>query len=110
MLGEIVAFGLPVMLSFSLAFLVESMTEYLFGILFDKFVAMKKFKWTLQYLSAGAGVGLCFHYQLDLMAFMQNTASVAAPPTAVGLVLTGLVIGRGANFVHQFVSQYFPKK
>jgi hypothetical protein len=30
--------------------------------------------------------------------------------TVVGMVLTGMAIGRGSNFLHQFVSQFFPAK
>jgi len=28
--------------------------------------------------------------------------------TPVGIILSGLILGRGAVFTHQFVSQFFP--
>jgi len=98
-------FLIPLAVVFALAFLCESMTEYILGTPFDKFPVLSQFKWALMYVSAGVGVGLAFHYQLDMISMIGQTA-----PTWVGLALTGLGIGRGANFVHQFVDQYFPSK
>ena len=111
MLELIVSFGLPAALAFALAFLVESMTEYVFGTPFDKFPVLAPFKWALMYISAGVGVAVSFHYQLDLIAFIQLVVGgIEIPVTWVGIALTGLAVGRGSNYVHQFVSQYFPKK
>ncbi len=93
----------PLAVTFSLAFLCESMTEYIFGTPFDKFPKFQPFKWALMYVSAGLGIGIAHFYQLDLVALIGQTG-----PTWVGVTLTGLGIGRGANFVHQFVAQYFP--
>ena len=87
----------------ALAFLSESLVEYLFGTAADKISAITPYKWTLMYVSAGVGVGLSIHYGLDVIALLLGTAA-----TWVGVTLTGLIIGRGANFVHQFVSKYIP--
>lgn len=91
--------------SLALAFLAESMVEYLFGTLIDHIPALGSYRWTLQYIAAIAGVGLAIYYGLDLIAVIGEQQSV----TLVGQVLSGLIIGRGANFLHQFVSAYFPK-
>jgi hypothetical protein len=88
---------------FALAFLAESLTEYLFGTLADKVTALTPYRWTLMYISAAVGVGLAFHYQFDVISLILSSTI-----TWVGILLTGLVIGRGANFVHQFVSEYLP--
>ena len=96
--------------SFALAFLAESMVEYLFGILIDHIPGAEKFKWLLQYVSAGVGVFLALYYALDLIALIAEMAGGSVGVTPVGQVLSGLAIGRGANYLHQFVSAYFPKK
>jgi hypothetical protein len=57
------------------------------------------------YLSAIAGVLLSLFYKLDLLSLI-----MANEITVVGMVLTGMAIGRGSNFLHQFVSQFFPAK
>lgn len=88
---------------FALAFLAESLVEYLFGTLADKVPLLTPYRWTLMYVSAAVGVGLAFHYQFDLISLILGNVL-----TWVGMLLTGLVIGRGANFVHQFVSEYLP--
>lgn len=88
---------------FALAFLAESLVEYLFGTLADKITVLTPYRWTLMYISAAVGVGLAFHYQFDLISLILGNVL-----TWVGMLLTGLVIGRGANFVHQFVSEYLP--
>ena len=57
------------------------------------------------YVAAIAGVGLAIFYQLDLLALIGELA-----PSTVGYVLTGLIIGRGANYLHDFVSTYILQK
>jgi hypothetical protein len=100
---------------FALAYLAESLTEYLFGIPFDKIPKLTPFKWTLMYLSAGVGVGMAVFYKLDLVSLLAEVISEMVgvvspiPVTVVGFVLTGLGIGRGANWMHDFVSKYFKK-
>ncbi|RLI83491.1 MAG: hypothetical protein DRP01_09025 [Archaeoglobales archaeon] len=90
-------------LSFALAFLAESMVEYLFGKLFDHIGALVKLKWALMYVAAGVGVGLAWFYQLDLLSIISG-----GDPTVPGVVLSGLILGRGANFLHDFVGNYLP--
>lgn len=91
---------------FALTFLTESFTEYIFGTIFDKVPKLIPYKWTLMYLAMLAGVGLAFYYSVDLIALLPPGSEV----TPVGIVLSGLAIGRGSNFLHQFVSQFFPTK
>jgi hypothetical protein len=56
----------------------------------------------LRYTAAGVGVLLSITYQADLLRFFQLT-----PPWPwVGWVITGLLIGRGSNFVHDFASRW----
>jgi len=93
------------LLALALAFLTESMVEYLFGQAVDHFEAAAKWRWTLMYISAIVGVGLAFYYHLDLLAMI---ATLEASP--VGYLLTGLIIGRGANYLHDFVSTYILQK
>jgi hypothetical protein len=89
---------------FALGFLTESMVEYIFGKPMDRYERLKPHRWMLMYLSAAVGVGLSWFYQLDLIALIFEGS-----PTWVGVVLTGLSIGRGANYLHQFVSTYLDK-
>lgn len=92
-----------VVLSLALAFLAESMVEYVFGTLAEKVVALQPFRWLLAYVALAVGVGMAFWYQIDLI-----TLITAEAPTTLGIVLSGLGIGRGANFIHDFVSNYIP--
>ena len=43
-------------------------------------------------------------YRLDLLL----AAGFEAEYAVIGYVLTGVVIGRGSSFLHQFVEQFFP--
>lgn len=88
-------------LALALAFLCESMVEYLFGQIVEHVPKLKPSSWLLMYVAAVAGVGLAFYYQLDLLALIGENA--ASP---VGFLLSGLVVGRGANYLHEFVSKY----
>lgn len=85
---------------FVLAFLAEGMTEYLFSDVFD--AAGVDRKW-LKYVAAAVGVALAVLYRLDLFAAYFDLHAVYP---AVGWVLTGLVIGRGANYVHDLADRY----
>ena len=89
------------LLALALAFLTESMVEYLFGQAVDHFDALSKWRWALMYVAALAGVGLAFYYRLDLLALIGQLE-----PSPVGFLLSGLIIGRGANYLHDFVSRY----
>lgn len=53
-------------------------------------------------LRYSAGVVLCIAYAVDILALV---ALVSGWPL-VGCVLTGLLIGRGANFVNDFVERW----
>lgn len=72
----------------------EGAVEYIFGKLFDKFAPT--WKWVQMYLSLAVGVGLAFHYTLDIPFIW-----LGMPSSPVGIVITGVVMGRGANAVHE---------
>lgn len=59
----------------------------------------------LRYVSALVGVGMCLVYGADLLAF----AGLESGVPFVGSIITGALIGRGANFVNDFVSRWFVK-
>jgi hypothetical protein len=56
----------------------------------------------LRYTAAGVGVALSVTYQADLLEFF----GLAAPWPWVGWLITGLLIGRGSNFVHDFAGRW----
>lgn len=93
-----------VLLALALAFLSESMVEYLFGTLMKKVPMLTSWSWVLMYVSLAVGVWLAFAYRLDLLALIQEDTQ-----TVQGIILSGAAIGRGANFVHDFVSKYLLK-
>ena len=88
-------------LALALAFAAESGVEYILGTPFKKFPKLQALSWLLMYVSLGVGVSLAFLYQLDLFALITGE-----PATVQGIALTGSMVGRGANFVHDFASKY----
>jgi len=72
----------------------EGVVEYVLGTLFDKVTQLSPFKWLLMYVSLAVGIFLAFYYSLDAVALVFQQ-----PATPVGLILTGTIMGRGANFV-----------
>ena len=95
---------------FLLTFLIEAFTEYIFGTVFDKVPKLQPFKWLLMYLAMVFGILLCFFYKIDLISILAKALNVPdfSSITAVGMLLSGLSVGRGSNFLHQIVSQFFP--
>ena len=84
----------------SLAFLCESMTEYFFSDVLAAFGLDTKY---LRYIAALVGVGLALLYGLDAL---RDFLGVSPRLAHLGEVLTGLILGRGANFVHDLYSTY----
>ena len=79
------------------AIFIEGLVEYLFK------------EWTggswIKYVALCCGVIFAVIYKLDLMA---QFGFVAFSPY-VGYVITGLIIGRGSNYVNDFVSRLTAK-
>jgi len=102
-------------IAFALAYLTESFTEYVIGTLFDKIEKWKPFKWIQLYFAMGVGIYLAIFYQLDLVyllgVLISETVSIPVPVqiSTVGFVLTGMGIGRGAGWLHDFVDNYLKK-
>jgi hypothetical protein len=82
----------------------EGTVEYFLGTLFDKIAALTPHKWVLMYLSALVGVGFAWAYGFDLIASVFGYTSPGVP--WLGVVLTGIVLGRGANFVNDIWGKY----
>ena len=55
----------------------------------------------LRYISALVGMLLCVAYHADLL----ELAGLVTTTPLVGQLITGIVIGRGANYLHDLVSQ-----
>lgn len=98
---------------FLLAFLVESLVEYLFGQAFAHLPAIQPYSWLLMYVSAAVGVAGAFMFGFDLLYLMGNYLAVDWPalaaPSPLGIALTGLAIGRGSNYIHDLVAKFFVK-
>ena len=96
--------GLLVALLFFGFIATEGFVEYFFGTLFEKFPKITPYAWTLKYISLLAGIGLAFAYNLDLVARVFTLASPGMP--WLGTLITGVVMGRGANFVSEVWDKY----
>jgi hypothetical protein len=98
-----------VVLAIVLATLVEGFVEYILGTLFDKLPKLAGYKWTLMYVSLLVGALLAFYYSIDLIALIANNAGGNMQASWVGNLFSGLIIGRGANYINDFVSRWFAK-
>lgn len=78
----------------------EGIVEYFFGKFAEFFGLPEKYgKLFLPLLSAVVGIGLAFHYVLDIPYLW-----LGMPASSVGIAITGFVMGRGANMVHSVAS------
>ncbi len=57
---------------------------------------------SLRYTAAALSVLLCFMYRADLLAILD----LVPPWPWVGYLITGLLVGRGSNFVHDFATRW----
>ncbi|MFQ5873020.1 MAG: hypothetical protein ACE5JL_04375 [Dehalococcoidia bacterium] len=88
----------------ALAFLAESLTEYLFSRLLVNLGISKDY---LRYVAAVVGVALAVAYEVDIL---EEFLDVGTDYPVVGEVFTGLLLGRGANFAHDFYSRLLSLK
>ena len=94
-------------LVFFLAVLVEKVVEIFKDIVYAIPFFSDKFKpLTLEVLSVVCGVVLAF--QTDINALELLNVKISNP--TVGIGITGLVIGKGANFSHDFFHSFGKNK
>lgn len=94
-----------ILLITTMAIVVEALVEY--GKMVGRACATGGFKTALTHLAAVAvGVALCMLTGADLFA----AADIAFALPAVGRVLTGVLISRGANYLSDFIKRIAPQK
>lgn len=93
-----------------LAFIVtEGTVEYLLGTAFDKIERLKPYKWLLMYASAGLGIFIAAYYSIDMIYLLASELGIPGVSVGpVGIAATGILMGRGANFVNDLWQRFFP--
>lgn len=84
----------------ALAFLSESLTEYLFA---GPLSSLRLPSGLLRYVAVGVGVLLAWAYDLDIA---RDAMELTSRPPILGVLLTGVILGRGASYVHDFYGSY----
>lgn len=93
-----------------LAFLAESLTEYFARPVIHAFPTGPAPQapgnpvsplW-LRYIAALVGIGLAIAYRADVLAM----AGLVAWSPWVGYVITGIIIGRGSNYLHDLADRW----
>ena len=100
-----------------LASIGEALVEYLFAPLIDARApdeaqqpepAARSLDWralALRTISVLIGVVLCVVYRVDLLVHFD----LSSPWPWFGYAITGILIGRGSNFVHDFASRWLAR-
>ena len=78
-----------------LAFAVEAILEYVFGIWWKPISDELRPK-VLMAIGLVLGIALCLSYQIDLLA------ELGLAPSIIGQLITGALVGRGADYLHGF--------
>ncbi len=101
--------------SLMLAFLAVSLVDYVFGIPMDQIPALKRFKWLLMYVALAIGIFFTLYWRIDLVAIIANVVAKLAgvdftwKVSLVGKILSGFIIGRGSNYLYDFLSKFLKK-
>jgi hypothetical protein len=90
----------PIFAVLALAFLAESLTEYLFA---GPLSALRMPPAVTRYVAVAVGVLLAWAYDLDIV---RDLLGLSPRPPLLGVVLSGVILGRGASYVHDFYSSY----
>jgi hypothetical protein len=93
-----------------LAFLAESLTEYLFKPILERIGGPDASGSSpsgqglyTRYVAAGVGVLLAVAYQVDIL----RLAGLSSGWPVVGYVITGILIGRGSNYLNDIADRWF---
>lgn len=92
---------------FMVAFLVESLVEYFVGLPFENVEKLKPYKWILPYFAMAGGIVMAVVYMFDLVALLSQFLGLDLQGNIVGVVVTGMAIGRGAEYMHKLISKFF---
>ena len=84
-----------------LAFVVEAVLEYVLGIWWKPLSEELRPK-VLMAVGLVLGIALCLSYKVDLLAELGLT------PSIVGQIITGALVGRGADYLHGFWKKLKP--
>lgn len=96
-----------------LSWLVESLTEFVFGKAVEYYSSLERYRPLLAYVALVFGVGLAVYYRVDMIALTVavveetgvDVSGFTLQPGPVGYVLSGLAIGRGANYFNDLISR-----
>jgi len=107
MLGQIV---LVFAVMIFLAYLIETLVEALLGPIFEKVPKLSPWKWALMYIAIAAGVYAAFLYKFDVVYMLASFLGVEnLQITVFGIVITGLGVGKGSNYLHDLFKKFFVK-
>jgi len=107
MLGQVL---LVFLVMIFVAFLIETLVEAALGTLFEKVPKLAPFKWCLMYVAIAAGVFAAFLYKFDLVYMLATfLGAEGIQVTVFGIVITGLGIGKGSNYLHDIFKKFFVK-
>lgn len=87
---------------FFLAMMVEGIVEFFLAPLVELAA-----KWvppfTIRYLAMIVGIAICILYQIDLLAALIGLEAIHP---LVGFVLSGILMGRGSNYIHDLIGKW----
>lgn len=93
------------------AFMVEAAVEAVFGTIFKHIGVINPYSWALIYISFAAGVLMALYYRFDLVALLaEQLSGLVQTPSVPGMILTGLMIGRGSQAIHDLIMKFFFSK
>lgn len=93
-----------------IAFLIETLVEFALGTLFDKIPKLALLKWTIMYVAIAVAIFASFLYRLDLVFMLaQFLGTNDIPQTTFGMIITGVAIGKGSNYLHDLFKKFFVK-
>lgn len=84
-----------------LAFIVEAVLEYVLGVWWKPLSDVLRPK-ILMAVGLILGIALCLSYNVDLLA------ELGLPPSILGQILSGALVGRGAEYLHSFWKRIKP--
>lgn len=92
-----------------LSFMVETLVEFLAAPLVDNVPALGAYHWVQEYIAIAVGILGAFVYSFDLLYLLGSFVGASIPLHPFGIALTGIAVGKGANYLHDLIGKYFVK-
>lgn len=95
---------------FSFALILAGVNERLNELFILQFVVNTRFERFKAHIALVSGLGISLAFGLDLLSPLAELFGYTVPYNVAAMIVTGILVGGGSNWLHDFVGRYIGKQ